>query len=190
MNPNPDPDLDQKLAKTAFFVLKFLPNLIFKHKKAAFPQLCDLAMNKVCNNFAVFWSGSIGKRHGSVDPSLYQNVTDQQRWLQLLENVKYCMYNCMKLPYFVPKKRLLFRDFVRIQNISIGSGSSQKFLDPNPQHRLKQLTNSKVPYGVMNLIPELAVRFRIANNCTLTGWGDGIFLKTSAPLSLTKAFRN
>jgi len=53
-NPNPDPDLDQKLAKTAFFVLKFLPNLIFKYKKAAFPQLRDFAMNKVRNNFAGF----------------------------------------------------------------------------------------------------------------------------------------
>ncbi len=113
--------------KNCFFCTKFLPNLIFKHKKAAFPQLRDFAMNKVRNNFAGFWSGSIGKRHGSVDPSLYQNVTDQQRWIQLLENIKYCMYNRMKLPYFVPKLRLLFTDFVWIRNISIGSGSSQKF---------------------------------------------------------------
>jgi hypothetical protein len=27
-------------------VLKFLPSLIFKHKNAAFPQLCDLGTNK------------------------------------------------------------------------------------------------------------------------------------------------
>jgi hypothetical protein len=38
-----DSDPDKKLAKTSFFVLKFLPSLIFKHKKAAFPQLHDLA---------------------------------------------------------------------------------------------------------------------------------------------------
>jgi hypothetical protein len=39
-----------------FFVLKFLPSLIFKHKKAAFPQLRDLATNKVRNKFAGFGS--------------------------------------------------------------------------------------------------------------------------------------
>ncbi len=43
-----DSYLDQKLAKTSFFVLKYLPSLIFKHKKAAFSQLHDLASNKVC----------------------------------------------------------------------------------------------------------------------------------------------
>ncbi len=42
-----DPELDQKLAKTFFPVLKLLPSLIFKHKKAALPQLRDLATTKV-----------------------------------------------------------------------------------------------------------------------------------------------
>jgi hypothetical protein len=43
-DPVSDPDLDQKLAKFFFFVLKFLRSLIFK---AALHQLCDLATNKV-----------------------------------------------------------------------------------------------------------------------------------------------
>ncbi len=46
-DPYPDSDVDQKLVKTSFFVLKFLPSLIYKHKKAALPQLRDLATNKV-----------------------------------------------------------------------------------------------------------------------------------------------
>jgi hypothetical protein len=50
------------------FFLKFLPSLIFKHKKAALPQLRDLATNKVRNKFAGFGTGSISKRHGSADP--------------------------------------------------------------------------------------------------------------------------
>ena len=37
---------------------KFLSNLIFKHKKAVFPQLHGLATNKVRNKFAGFGSGS------------------------------------------------------------------------------------------------------------------------------------
>jgi hypothetical protein len=61
-----------------FFVLKFLPSLIFKHKKAALPQLRDLATNKVRNKFAGFGSGSISKRHGSADPDPYQKVTYPQ----------------------------------------------------------------------------------------------------------------
>jgi hypothetical protein len=69
-------DLDQKLAKTSFFVLKFLPSLIFKIKKAAFPQLHDLATNKVGNKFAGFGFGSINKRHGSADQDPCQTVTD------------------------------------------------------------------------------------------------------------------
>ncbi len=51
-----DSDPDQKLAKTYFFVLKFLPSLIFKHKKAAFRQLRDLDTNKVRKKFAGFGS--------------------------------------------------------------------------------------------------------------------------------------
>ncbi len=43
-----DSVLDQKLAKTSFFVLKFLPSLIFKHKKAAFPQLPWLGYETRC----------------------------------------------------------------------------------------------------------------------------------------------
>jgi hypothetical protein len=73
-----DSDLDQKLAKTSFFVLKFLPSLIFKNKKTAFPQLHDLATNKVCNKFAGFGFGSISKRHGSADLDPYQTVRDPQ----------------------------------------------------------------------------------------------------------------
>ena len=41
-------DLDHQLEKTFVFFLKFLPCLIFKNKKAAFPQLLDLARNKLC----------------------------------------------------------------------------------------------------------------------------------------------
>ncbi len=52
-------DLDQKLEKLLFFVLTFLPSLIFKHKKAALPQLRDLSTIKVRNKFAGFGSGSI-----------------------------------------------------------------------------------------------------------------------------------
>jgi hypothetical protein len=37
-----------------------------------------VAMNKVRNKFAGFGSGSICKRHGSVDLDPYQNVTDPQ----------------------------------------------------------------------------------------------------------------
>jgi len=51
-------DPDHKLDKTSF-----LPSLIFKHKNAAFPQLRDLATNKVRNKYAGFRSGSIGRRH-------------------------------------------------------------------------------------------------------------------------------
>jgi hypothetical protein len=50
------------------FFLKFLLSLIFKHKKAALPQLRDLATNKVRNKFAGFGTRSISKRHGSADP--------------------------------------------------------------------------------------------------------------------------
>ncbi len=85
-----DSDLDQKLAKTSFFVLKFLPSLIFKHKKAAFPQLRDLATNKVRSKFAGFGSGSSRKRDGSGDPDPYQKVTDPQHCVQLIVNVFYC----------------------------------------------------------------------------------------------------
>ncbi len=77
-----DSDLDQKLAKTFFFCSK-----IFKHKKAALPQLRDLATNKVRNNFAGFDSGSISKRHGFADSDPYQKVTDQQQCAQLLVKV-------------------------------------------------------------------------------------------------------
>ncbi len=74
--------------------------------------------------------------------------------------------------------------------------------DPVPdlelQHCLKQLTNNKVPYGVIDLIPELAVRFLIAYNCTR--WcgtfkvlsqdeGGADFSKNLRTSSLTKAFR-
>ncbi len=81
-----DSDLDQNF----FFVLKFLPSLIFKHKKAAFPQLHDLATNKVRNKFAGFGSGSISKRHGYADTDPYQKVTDPQHCVQLHVNVFYC----------------------------------------------------------------------------------------------------
>ncbi len=47
-------------------------------------------MNKVRNKFAGFGSGSISKRHGSVDPDPYQKVTDPQHCAQLLVNVFYC----------------------------------------------------------------------------------------------------
>jgi hypothetical protein len=60
-----------------FFVLKFLPSLIFKHKKAAFPQLRDLATNKGRNKPAGFGSGSIDKRYESADSDPYQNVYPQ-----------------------------------------------------------------------------------------------------------------
>jgi hypothetical protein len=83
-----DSDLDQKLAKTSFLVLKFLPSLIFKNKKSAFAQLQDLATNKVRNKFAGF--GSISKRHGSAEPDPYQTVTDLQHCAQLSVNVFYC----------------------------------------------------------------------------------------------------
>jgi hypothetical protein len=63
--------------KIHFFILKFLPSLIFKHKKPAFSQLHDFLRNK----FAGFGFGSISKRHGSADPDPYQKVTDPQHWL-------------------------------------------------------------------------------------------------------------
>ncbi len=73
-----------------FFVLKFLPSLIFKHKKAVFPQLHGLATNKVRNKFAGFGFGSISKTHGSADPDPYQKVTDPQQCVQPPVNVFYC----------------------------------------------------------------------------------------------------
>ncbi len=39
--------------KLPLFVLKFLRSLIFKHKKAAIPQLRDLAPNKLRNKFSI-----------------------------------------------------------------------------------------------------------------------------------------
>ncbi len=114
-----DSDLDQKLAKTSFFVLKFLTSLIFKRKKAAFPQLRDLATNKVRNKFAGFGFGPISKRVGSADPDPYQKVTDPQHCVKLLLNVFYCtaivattckceiLYNHTKPPCFSLKIRLL-----------------------------------------------------------------------------------
>jgi ribosomal protein S17E len=101
-----------------FFVLKFLPSLIFKHKKAAFRQLRDLATNKVRNKFAGYGSWSNGKR---------QNLTYPQLCVQLL--LMWNMYNRMKLPYFGLKIRLLFTDFFLIQiriwirNVYFCSGS-------------------------------------------------------------------
>jgi hypothetical protein len=56
-DPNSDPNLDSnpdhKLAKT-FFHLKFLRSLIFKHKKAALPQLRDMARKKLRNKFEIY----------------------------------------------------------------------------------------------------------------------------------------
>jgi hypothetical protein len=60
------------------------------------------------------------------------------------------------------------------------------------------LTNNKVPYGVIDLIPELAVRFLIAYN--YTRWcgtfkvlsqdeGEADFSKNLCTSSLTKTFR-
>jgi hypothetical protein len=108
-----------------FFVLKFLPSLIFKHKKAALPQLRDLATHKVRHKLAGFESGSISKRHESADPDPYQKVMDLQHCAQLFVKVFYCtatvastckceictynhMNNCSL-------KKDSFSDFVRIQ---------------------------------------------------------------------------
>ena len=66
---------------------KFLPSLIFKHKNAASPQLCDLATIKVRKNLPDSDPDPFGKRHGSADLDLYENVTDPQHSVQLLVNV-------------------------------------------------------------------------------------------------------
>jgi hypothetical protein len=46
-DPNPGFESRSETGQNFFFVLKFLPSFIFKNKKAAFPQLHDLASNKV-----------------------------------------------------------------------------------------------------------------------------------------------
>jgi hypothetical protein len=152
-----DSDLDQKLAKTSFFfVLKFLPSLIFKHKKA--PSLSSVTWLRT--RFAINLQDSdpdllVSKRHGSADPDPYQKVTDSQHCAHLLENV----FDCTAIvattwyvhitirttvPYFSLKIRLFFRFFSdpvsvpdsypdpnpdpkRLFRFRIGSGSGQKF---------------------------------------------------------------
>ncbi len=92
-NPYPNPGFGSR-SETGqnffFLVIKYLPSLIFKHKKTAFPQLHDLATNKLRNKFAGFGFGSISKRHGSADSDPYQKVTDPQHCVQLPVNVFYC----------------------------------------------------------------------------------------------------
>ncbi len=61
-------DPDRKLAKTSFLQKIFYPASFSNINKAAFPQLRDLATNKVRSIFAGFGSGTIGKRHGSASP--------------------------------------------------------------------------------------------------------------------------
>jgi hypothetical protein len=99
-DPNPGFGSRSETGQNFFFVLKFLPSLIFKNKKAAFPQLHDLATSKVRNKFAGFGFGSISKRHGSADLDPYQTVTDKQHCAQLPVNVFYCIGNHVKPAYF------------------------------------------------------------------------------------------
>jgi hypothetical protein len=76
--------------KLIFFLFEnFDPASSSNKEKAAFPQLRDLATNRVRNKFAGFRSGSISKRHGSADPDPYQKVTNPQHCVQLLVNVFY-----------------------------------------------------------------------------------------------------
>ncbi len=80
--------------------------------------------------------------------------------------------------------------FFSVGNGAMNTGGSSK--------RMGTLSSAFAKAGVMNFIPSLEIRFRLANSCTRRrgsfkglsqdgGWR--IFLKTSAPLSLIKAFR-
>ncbi len=74
-----DSVLDQKLAKTSFFVQKLLPCLIFKHKKNRPPSLSSMTW---------LWTRCTTNFQDS-DPDPYQKVTDRQHCVQLLVNVSY-----------------------------------------------------------------------------------------------------
>jgi hypothetical protein len=104
---------------------KELPRRSFRWLKLGYNgQTClervVVATKKVRNKFAGFGSGSICKRHGSVDLDPYQKVTVPQYCIQLLVNVFYCtaivantckfeicIINHMKPPYNICLKDVL-----------------------------------------------------------------------------------